>query len=116
MIFCGIKGRGTFRLKAYRSETMDGEKYHRLLHYHVLPQLKAVNGGTLNGYVWQQDGAPCHATNRNMQYLDRQFGSRVVSRKSINASTHNEVHRKSYMGEMHDSVTHVSICRAVGYG
>ena len=34
----------------------------------------------------------------------------------VKASTHDEVHRKSYMGEMHDSVTHVSICRAVGYG
>ena len=31
----------------------------------------------------QQDGAPCHVTNRNMRYLDSQFGDRVVSRNSI---------------------------------
>ena len=32
------------------------------------------------------------------------------------ASTHDEVHRQSYMGKMHASVTHVNICPAVGYG
>ena len=70
-------------MKFYRNETMDGNKYHSLLQYHVLPELRQLNGGNLDGMVWQQDGAPCHVTNRNMRYLDSQFGDRVISRKFI---------------------------------
>ena len=31
---------------------------------------------------WQQDGAPCHVTNANIAYLERQFGVRLVSRRT----------------------------------
>ena len=62
---------------------MDGKTYHRLLHYHVLPDLRHWNGVTLARLVWTQDGAPCHVTLQNMRYLDSQFGNRVVSRKPI---------------------------------
>ena len=83
MVFCGLKIDGSFGLKFYRNETMNGFRYHSLLQYHVLPELRQWNGGSLATLVWQQDGAPCHVTNRNMQYLDSQFGDRVISRKSI---------------------------------
>ena len=62
---------------------MNGFSYHSLLQYHVLPELRQWNGGSLATLVWQQDGAPCHVTNRNMQYLDSQFEDRVISRKSV---------------------------------
>lgn len=83
MVFCGLKSDGSFGLKFYRGETMNGDRYHSLLQYHVLPELRHWNGGSLATLVWQQDGAPCHVTNRNMRYLDSQFGDRVVSRNSI---------------------------------
>ena len=84
MVFAGITGRGqVFVLKVYKGETMTGPAYHSLLQYTVLPQLKAQNGGTLDGLTWTQDVAPCHVTDRNMAYFDRQFGDRVVSRRPV---------------------------------
>ena len=83
MVFCGVNRDGTFGLKFYRNMTMDGRAYHSLLQYHVMPRLRVWNGGDLARLVWTQDGAPCHVTNQNMMYLDRQFEDRVVSRKPI---------------------------------
>ena len=82
-VFCGIRRDGTFGLTFYHDKTMDGRKYHQLLQYRVLPELRNWNGGDLQRLVWTQDGAPCHVTNANMRYLDSQFGDRVVSRKFI---------------------------------
>ena len=56
MVFCGMKRDGTFGLKFYRNENMTGASYHQLLQYDVLPQLRAWNGGNLDGIFWQQDG------------------------------------------------------------
>ena len=84
MVFAGITGKGQiFCLKFYRNQTMTGPTYHSLLQYLVLPELRALNGGNLDNLTWTQDGAPCHVTNKNMTYLDRQFGEKVVSRKPI---------------------------------
>ena len=49
MVFCGVKKDGTFGLKFYRNESMDGPKYKALLQYHVLPELRQGNGGNLDG-------------------------------------------------------------------
>ena len=46
--------------------------------------LRRSNNGNLNNLWWQQDGAPCHVTQQNMQYLDSQFQNRIISRNSIN--------------------------------
>ena len=54
---------------------MNGQRYHSLLQYHALPELKAWNNGNLDNLWWQQDGAPCHVTNVNMRYLDSQFAN-----------------------------------------
>ena len=78
MVFCGIRRVGTFGLKFYQNQTMDGRAYHTLLQYHVLPDLRQWNGGRLDRLVWTQDGAPCHVTLSNMRYLDTQFTDRVV--------------------------------------
>ena len=47
-----------------------------------LPSVRAANGGTLQGLTWQQDGAPPHASDQNIQYLARQFGGRLIARRS----------------------------------
>ena len=84
MVFAGISGKGeVFGLKIYQNQTMTGPVYHSLLQHRVLPELRVNNGGNLDGLTWTQDGAPCHVTNRNMIYLDRQFGDSVVSRKPV---------------------------------
>ena len=49
MVFCGLKQDGTFGLKFYRNEAMNGPGYHALLQYHVLPELRQGNGGDLEG-------------------------------------------------------------------
>ena len=75
MVFAGITSKGKiFGLKIYRNQSMTGPVYHSLLHHQALPDLRANNGGNLDGFTWTQDGAPCHVTNKNMAYLDRQFG------------------------------------------
>ena len=83
MVFCGIRHDGTFCLRFFRNQAMDGRSYHSLLRYHALPELRHLNGGNLDTLVWTQDGAPCHVTDQNMRYLDNKFGDRVVSRRSI---------------------------------
>ena len=56
MVFCGMKRDGTFSLKFFRNENVTGASYHRLLQFDALPQLRAWNGGNLDGIFWQQDG------------------------------------------------------------
>ena len=59
MVFCGIREGGTFGLTVYRNTNMNGGVYNTLLVTSVLPQLRQINGGDLQGMFWQQDGAPC---------------------------------------------------------
>ena len=79
MVFCRLKSDGSFGLKFYRNEVMNGDRYHSLLQYHVLPELRQWNGGSLATLVWQQDGAPCHVASRNMLYLDSQYEDHMIS-------------------------------------
>ena len=58
---------GTFGITIYRNQNMSGAVYNDLLVNTVLPELKRTNGGVLDPLIWQQDGAPCHVTNANMQ-------------------------------------------------
>ena len=83
MVFCGVKGDGTFGMKVYRNQTMNRAPYQSLLQFTALPELEIRIGGNLNTLLWQQDGAPCHVTDHNMRYLDRKFEGRVVSRRVI---------------------------------
>ena len=48
MVFLGCHRDGTWGLKFYHEETMDGDKYHSLLQYHALPQIREWNGGNLD--------------------------------------------------------------------
>ena len=83
MVFCGLRQDGTFGLKFYRNQTLTGVTYHSLLQYTVLPELRNWNGGNLDQLYWQQDGATVHCTDRNMRYLDNQFGDHVISRRAL---------------------------------
>ena len=62
---------------------MTGERYHSLLKHRVFPELRRINGGNLENLYWAEDRAPCHTNDRTMAYLDRQFGERVASNRSI---------------------------------
>ena len=59
MAFAGIRNGGTFGVTIYRNQTMNGRVYNDLLVNSVLPELKGLNGGVLDPFIWQQDGAPC---------------------------------------------------------
>ena len=49
MVFCGLRKDGTFGLKFWRSpDTITGQVYHSLLQYHVLPEIRDLNGGNLD--------------------------------------------------------------------
>ena len=72
MVFAGMKRDSTFGLTFYRNESMNGERYHRLLQQTVLPELREWNGGNLDIVWWQQDGGPCHVTHGNMQSVPKQ--------------------------------------------
>ena len=48
-VFAGIREGGTFGLTFYRDQTMNGDRYYNLLRYTVIPELKRLNGGTLDG-------------------------------------------------------------------
>ena len=62
---------------------MTGPVYHFPLQHQVLPDRRANNRGELGCVDLDKLWSPCHVTNRNMAYLDRQFGDRVVSRKPV---------------------------------
>ena len=49
MVFCGLKRDGAFGFKTYENQSMNGQMYHSLLQYTVLPELRIRNGGNLDG-------------------------------------------------------------------
>ena len=75
-------------LKFFEPETVDGEKvpgtlngarYYKLMRYRVIPQIKALNGGSLSDQCWQQDGARPHWSEQNLVYLQGQFGTNTLA-------------------------------------
>jgi hypothetical protein len=80
MVFLGVHGSGsTWGLKFYQNQIIDGAEYYKLLRYTAIPQLKVINGGSLEGMTWQQDGAKIHRTKKVIQYLDGQFGDKMLA-------------------------------------
>ena len=61
------------------SGTLNGPRYYKLLRYHAIPQIKALNHGTLADQVWQQDGARPHWSEQNLAYLQGQFGTNTLA-------------------------------------
>ena len=64
-------------------ELLDGhmttQQYKRIVRYRCVPALKALNGGTLEGITWTQDGAPPHREHSVIEYLEGQFGDRLYA-------------------------------------
>ena len=61
------------------SGTMNGERYYKLMRYRAIPQIKALNQGTLDNQTWQQDGARPHWTQNNLAYIQGQFGVNTLA-------------------------------------
>ena len=59
--------------------TLNGARYYKLLRYRAIPQIKALNNGSLANQVWQQDGAKPHWSEQNLTYLQGQFGTNTVA-------------------------------------
>ena len=55
MVFLGLRGDGTLFGYTKLEGGMNSQAYHNLLQYRVLPQVRAGNGGTLQGLTWQQE-------------------------------------------------------------
>ena len=62
--------------------TMDGKGNKKLVVQKVIPELIRINGGSLDGMWWSQDGATCHTTEGIIKYLESKFGNRIFSNKS----------------------------------
>ncbi|XP_023341340.1 uncharacterized protein LOC111711271 isoform X2 [Eurytemora carolleeae] len=70
MVFAGTcKGR-LFGLKFIHGN-MNSQMYQELVKEECIPQLMAANNGSLEGIIWQQDGATIHRNPRFMEYLDQ---------------------------------------------
>ena len=60
---------------------LDARKYKAILVHRVFPVLDATYGK--NGYLWTQDGAPCHTAKIVLKYLESRLGSRGFWSKGI---------------------------------
>ena len=60
--------------------SMDQMVYRELLEDHVWPEVRHV--ATRQELWWMQDGATCHTTNFNMEYLREKFQDRIISNKA----------------------------------
>ena len=79
------------------SGTLDGDGYYKLMRYHCLPEIRAVNNGTLDEQGWHQDGASMyihckvyfsfshfkfagpHRTLRNLNLVQGSFSTNVLA-------------------------------------
>ena len=78
MVFLGLRCDGTLFGYSQIQGSLNSQRYHTLLQNRVLPDVRQGNGGTLAGLIWQQDGAPPHASDQNIRYLARQFNRRLL--------------------------------------
>ena len=60
--------------------TLNSKSYIRHVKVNCIPQMKAVNGGSLDGATWQQDGASIHRNPNFLNFLDQEFEGRVLAK------------------------------------
>lgn len=84
MVFAGTFNGQIFGVKML-SETFISKSYIRHVKLNCIPEIKALNGGSLIGARWQQDGASIHRNPNFMEYMDQQFDGRVLAK---GAETH----------------------------
>lgn len=60
--------------------SVNGEIYHGLLKDKLWPEVRSL--AARQQYYYQQDGAPCHCSRNNLDFLEQKFPNRVISRRS----------------------------------
>jgi hypothetical protein len=78
MISIAISRRGPLFLKFFdKGERLNAEKYCNMLEHEMLPQIRRVHP---NGFIFQQDGAPCHTANHTQDFLRNQHNVTLISK------------------------------------
>ena len=67
MVFLGVRGNGELFGYTKIGGSLDSQGYHAILQHRALPDLRASNGGTLDGLTWQQDGAGVNKKPKNVK-------------------------------------------------
>ena len=74
---------GTFKDKIFGLKIIEGNfngvSYRRHVIRNCLPEMRDINGGTLDGATWMQDGASIHRNSNFMDFLDEKFEGRVLA-------------------------------------
>lgn len=78
-VWCGISSSGLIGpIFLRKKETVDRDVYRRIL----TEAFNEAEAKTLTGdHYWQQDGASCHCTQENLEFIRSVFGDRVISRR-----------------------------------
>ena len=81
MMWCGLHWQVGVIGPFWLEESLDEDRYHKLLEEKVFPRLTEIFGDQLNEQVFQQDGAPAHTAFRSLAFLYSKFNF-LVSKKS----------------------------------
>ena len=60
--------------------SVNSDKYLSVLKENLWPEVKSLS--TRRQYFYQQDGAPCHCSNKCLEYLQEKFNGRIISRRT----------------------------------
>jgi len=77
-IWCGLCAEGLVGPYVF-NETIDGQDYQRMITERLIPDLE--DRGWIDGYYFQQDGAPAHTARETIDLLASRFGNRLISQK-----------------------------------
>ena len=80
MIFAVTFGGKILGVLIKKDGTLKSKSYISHVKVNCIPQMKAVNGGTLEGATWQQDGASIHRNPNFWDFLDQEFAGRVLAK------------------------------------
>jgi len=78
LVFAGTC-RGRIFGVTFIREILRSVPYQNIVKNTCIPQLKAMNGGSLRGITWQQDGANIHQNPAFMDYLENTFDGNVLA-------------------------------------
>ena len=80
MVFAVTFGGKILGVLIKKDGTLNSKSYIRHVKVNCIPQMKAINGGTLEGATWQQDGASIHRNPNFLEFLDEDFERRVLAK------------------------------------
>ena len=79
LVFAGTFNGQIFGVKVLQGN-FNSKQYQRHVKRTFIPEMKTLNGGTLDGATWQQDGASIHRNPNFMNMLDEVFDGRVLAK------------------------------------